>query len=476
MTSTYGSFHLMKSSMNIPLIQALEKGLGKEKVLSNELVKERYSHIWRMDTPLQAQAITFPQNTQEVSLIMKACHEARQPVVVHGGLSNLVGSTETQAEELVISMEKMNRIEEVDAESRTLSLQAGVILEEAQRAATEHGLLLPLTYGAKGSAQIGGAISTNAGGLQVFRFGMTRNLVLGLEAVLADGSIISSMKKVIKDNSGYDLKQLFIGSEGTLGIVTRAVLKLIEAPKSRNTAFAACNSYEEVVQLLKFMDQNLGGSLSTFEVIWGHSYEALTSESTPFSPPIPVGFPFYVLMESLGSQAERDQEYFFSLLEQALEDQLISDAAPALTDRETQNFWAIREGVDILVSFCTIDQHYDVSMPTPLIGKYVEQVRKEMPKIVGVEQVFSFGHIADGNVHLIVGKAHGDPALTKAINEVAYSPLKELGGSVSAEHGIGLDKKPYLSYCRSEEEIQLMRTLKQALDPHKLLNRGKVLD
>ena len=457
------------------LIEQFIELLGPKRVISGEGVGERFSHIWRMDQPLQAEAVLFPLNTQEVSDIMKYCHAAKQKVVVHGGLTNLVGSTETQANEVVISMEKMNQIEELDVFSRTLTLQAGVILEQAQEAARDKGLLLPLTYGAKGSAQIGGAISTNAGGLQVFRFGMMRNLVLGLEAVLADGTVLSSMKKILKDNSGYDLRQLFIGSEGTLGIVTRAVVKLIEAPRSRNTAFVACLSYEKAISFLKFMDKHLAGQLSTFEVLWGHSYEALTAATSPFSPPIAHGQPFYLLLESLGGRPEEDQVHFFELLEKALEEELIYEAFPALTERDRQQFWAIREGVDQLVAFCTYDQHYDISMPTPLIGTYIEDLRKEIGRFEEVECVFSFGHIADGNVHLIIGKKHNRKELTHRINECVYGPLKELGGSVSAEHGIGLDKKAYLPYCRSEQEIELMYTLKKALDPFGLLNSGKIL-
>ena len=457
------------------LIEQFINLLGPERVLCGDGVGERFSHIWKMDQPLQAKAVVFPQNTQEVSAIMKLCHEAHQSVVVHGGLTNLVGSTETHPGDLVIAIEKMNQIEELDLFSRTLTLQAGVILEQAQEAAREKGLLFPLTYGAKGSAQIGGAISTNAGGLQVFRYGMMRNLVLGLEAVLADGTIISSMKKILKDNSGYDLKHLFIGSEGTLGIVTRAVLKLIEAPQSRNTAFVACKSYESAISFLKFMDKQLAGQLSTFEVLWGASYEALTGDNSPFSPPIVHGHPFYLLLEGLGGQPEEDQAYFFEVLERALEEELIHEATPALTERDHYQFWSIREGVDQLVAFCTFDQHYDISMPTPLIGSYIEDLRLKLARIQDVECVFSFGHIADGNVHLIIGKKHNEKELTHQINECVYAPLQELGGSVSAEHGIGLDKKAYLPYCRSEQELNLMHTLKNALDPQGLLNPGKIL-
>ena len=264
--------------MEKPIITQLKRALATTQILTGEALKERYTHIWRMDEPLQALAVILPKTTAEVATALKICHAHHQPVVVHGGLTNLVGSTEmTDGQEIVISMEKMNGIEEVDVQSRTMTVQAGVILENVQNAAKEKDLLFPLNYGAKGSAQIGGAISTNAGGLRVFRFGMTRNLVLGIEAVLADGTVISSLKKVIKDNSGYDIKQLFIGSEGTLGVVTKAVLKLVEAPKSRNSAWIGLTDYHKVVQLLKFMDSGLAGTLSGFELLWKASFVGMTT-------------------------------------------------------------------------------------------------------------------------------------------------------------------------------------------------------
>ncbi|MFK8102077.1 MAG: FAD-binding oxidoreductase, partial [Saprospiraceae bacterium] len=303
--------------MKAQIITALIEQLGTEKVLTEAAVAERYCHIWRMDQSLNAIAVVLPRTTEELAAIMKICHQHGQAVVVHGGLTNLVGSTETQADELVISMEKMNQVEALDDKSRTITVQAGVILENIQNLAKEKALVFPLNFGAKGSAQIGGVISTNAGGLRVFRYGMTRNLVMGLEVVLADGTIMSSLKKIIKDNAAYDLKQLFIGSEGTLGIISKAVLKLVEAPRSRTSAFVGLNDYEKVIALLKFMDAGLAGTLSGFELIWHTTYSAMTSPPALAKPPLPQEFKYYVLLEALGSDQERDQETLQNLLEQA---------------------------------------------------------------------------------------------------------------------------------------------------------------
>jgi len=445
-------------------------------ILFGKEVHDRFHHIWKMEEPLQALAVALPTSTEEVSFIMKVCHKYDQKVVVHGGLTNLVGSTETEGDEVVISMERMNSIEEVDKSSRTLTTQSGVILENIHIAAKENGLLFPLSFGAKGSAQIGGVISTNAGGLRVFRYGMTRALVLGLEAVLADGTIISSMKKIIKDNSAYDLKQLFVGSEGTLGIVTRAVLKLVEAPKRRTTAFVAFDEFERVVEFLKYMDGGLSGTLSGYELIWGDTYKVMTSPPAISKPPIPHGHKYYVLVEGLGSEQEMDQSRMQSLLEDAMVSGLIDDGTLSQSESDLEWFWKIREDVHVLSSKCNNDQHFDISLPIPLIGKVIDDILIELLKVDGVEEAYPFGHIGDGNIHLTVGKRDTSQQLTNAINDVIYSPLKAIGGSVSAEHGIGLHKKRYLHLCRTETEISLMKTLKQALDPKGLLNRGKVLD
>ncbi len=450
-------------------VEQLVQLLGKEKVLIGESLSNRYTHIWRMDIPLQAVALILPSSTKEVSEALKICYLNDQKISIHGGLTNLVGSTETQAQELVISLEKMNKIIEVDTASRTITVEAGTILQHVHEAASTEGLLFPLSYGAKGSAQIGGMIASNAGGLRVLRFGMTRQLVLGLEAVLADGTIISSMKKIIKDNSAYDLKQLFIGSEGTLGIITKAVLKLVEAPKSRCSAFVAFNDYAKVVFFLKYMDQGLAGLLSGYELIWQNTYACMTSPSH-VKQPLPLAYKYYVLLESLGSDQAQDQNKLESLLASALEEDLILDAVPAQTQSDLHWFWSIREDVHVIKSACDIDQHFDISLPIKNIGDYVDQVIPKLKSIVGVNQIYTFGHVADGNIHFIVDKHNNSDEVRKAINHTVYEPLQALGGSVSAEHGIGVDKRDYLALCRTSEEIALMRLLKQSLDSKNILN------
>jgi len=456
------------------MIQELTSIVGENNILAHGKEKTRFTHIWKTDIPLAALAVVFPRSTEEVSAIMKLCHENNQEVVVHGGVTNLVGGTQTQEKQLVISLEKMNSIEEIDEKSRTITVQAGVILENAIDAANDNNLFLPLSFGAKGSAQVGGVVSTNAGGLRVFRYGMTRQMVLGLEAVLADGTIISSLKKIIKDNSGYDLKQLFIGAEGTLGIITKVVFRLQEKPQSRSSAIVGLDNYEHVIALLKFMEKGLAGTLSGFELMWQRTYIAMTS-AHDFSAPIPNNFPYYVFIESLGGDTTSDFNRLEDLIAEAFEKELIGDGVLAQSDRELQGIWKIREDVSVLADLAQFDQHFDISLPIPVIGKEIDAAVEQLEQLDFVEKIFPFGHVADGNIHFIIGKKENSPEIIDAINAIIYGCLERNKGSVSAEHGIGLDKKKYLSTSRTENEINLMRTLKRALDPKNILNPGRII-
>jgi len=450
-------------------ILKLQNLLGIEKVLDRNSIQERYSHIWKMSEGLDAIGVVLPGTTKELSDVLKICNEEEQKVVIHGGLTNLVGGTETVSTDLVISLERMNKILEIDTASRTATVEAGVVLENLRSAVAEKQLIFPLNFGAKGSAQVGGMVSNNAGGLQVLRYGMTRNLVLGIEAVLANGTIISSMKKIIKDNSGYDLKQLFIGSEGTLGIVTKVVLRLIEAPTSRSSAFVALNSYDKVVTFLKHMDQGLGGQLSGYELIWADTYQCMTSPDA-VQLPMSRDYKYYVLLESLGTNIDSDLNQMIRLLEYALEKDLILDAVPAQTESDLEWFWRIREDVHVIKSACTYDHHFDVSLPIASIGEYAAKTITELKKLDFVNAVYTFGHVADGNIHFIVDRTSTTQDDINTINEIVYQPLEKLNGSISAEHGIGVHKKAYLKYSRSEAEINLMKLLKRSLDPNGILN------
>ena len=434
------------------MIAALEAIVGAKNVLANGAEKTRFTHIWKTDIPLEALAVVYPTSTAEVSSILRLCHENNQAVVVHGGVTNLVGATQTEKKHLVIALDKMNAIEEIDEQSRTITLEAGVILENAIDAADEKNLFLPLSFGAKGSAQVGGVISTNAGGLRVFRYGMTRQNVLGLEAVLADGTVISSMKKIIKDNSGYDLKQLFIGAEGTLGIVTKVIFRLQEKPLSRSSAIVGVDKYENVVALLKFMEKGLAGALTGFELMWQRTYRAMTQAPSSYVAPLPDHYPYYVFIESLGSNQQKDQERLTDIIGEALEQGLVGDGVLAQSERELQSIWKIREDVSVLADLAHYDQHFDISLPIPVIGEEVDLIIDALEQMAFVEKIFPFGHVADGNIHFIIGKKENSPEIVEAINAVVYANLEKNKGSVSAEHGIGQLKKNNLKFFKNPVE------------------------
>ena len=457
------------------LIEELDSLLGAEKIIYGKDLDQKYHHVWKMDEPLKAMAMVMPKNTNEVSEIMKICFKNNQEVIIHGGLTNLVGGTESKRDQLVISLEKMNEIEEIDQKSRTVTVQSGVILENLINSVSEKDLLLPLNFGAKGSAHIGGAISTNAGGLRVLKYGMVRQMILGLEVVLPDGRIVSSLKKIIKDNSGYDLKQFFIGSEGTLGIVTKAVLKLIEAPSTRHSAILGVNDYESVIDLLKALEKGLGGTLSAFELMWGNTYRTMIEKSTSLISPIDQNYDYYVFVETLGSNKKQDLSLLQNLIEKALEDNIVIDGSLAETEKELNNLWQIREDVSILDSNANHAQHFDISIPIPLIGKIVDSINDNLKKLSFVKNIYIWGHVADGNIHFIVGKEKNSDEIIKKVNEVVYEPLKENNGSISAEHGIGLHKKNYLIKSRSKPEIELMKQIKHFFDPKNILNPGRII-
>lgn len=444
--------------------------VGEQGVLSGESVRERAAVLFhgRVD----ADVLVRPRNTAQVSQILALCHSRGQPVVVHGGLTGLVNGADAARGDVVLSLESMTAIERVDAAGRTLRAQAGAKLGNVQREAEKHGMVFPLDLGARDSATIGGNIATNAGGLRVLRYGMMRNLVLGLEAVLADGTVLTSLNRMLKNNAGYDLKQLFIGSEGTLGVVTRAELRLVSRTRSQETLLAALPSFDALVELLNRLDAGLGGQLAAFEALWGNYYDLNTAPPAQNAPPLARGAPFYAIAETLGGDPESDRARLEAVLGEALEAGVVSDVTLANSETERRAIWNIREDVwqpKHIAPLLT----FDVSLPIENMKAYVEEVTASVRAFAGENRSFVFGHMADGNLHLVI--AAGDDAPTRArVEDMVYRPLGAIGGSVSAEHGIGLEKRAYLPLSRTPAEIAAMRAIKRALDPKGILNPGKV--
>lgn len=454
-----------------PVINLLSKRFAAADLLTGEAIAARATSYWNAD-PTTAKLIIFPRSTDDVSFILKTCHDHGQSVVVQGGRTGVAQGADAKPDDVVISFEKMTAIEDIDVTGCTAIVQAGAVLETVQDKIAEHGLLFPLDLGARGSCTVGGNVATNAGGINVIRYGMMRNLVLGLEVVLADGTVLSSMNHMLKNNAGYDLKQLFIGTEGTLGIVTRVVIRLFPALASSRSALVAMNDFDAVTGFLRQAGQALGGDLSAYEVMWGTYYRAVTGPDL-HRPPLPRDYPYYVIVKMEGSDPEADGARFETMLANALELGVIIDAILPQSEREEHDIWAVREQFEPLFVHDPVFL-YDISVPIKDMAPYVDQVERGIADRWPDGLCFALGHIGDGNLHFFVAPKDGQAKHEEA-DEIIYSALVPYGGSVSAEHGIGHEKKAWLGASRTEEEIATMRLLKQTLDPANILNPGVVL-
>lgn len=457
------------------LVADLRALLGEWGVVTGERLASRVydQHVG----PVRAEVLVRPANTSQVSAVLGLCHARGQPVVPHGGLTGLVYGGAASEDELILSLEALNRIESVDVAGRTMRVEAGVTLQRVQEEAERLNLMFALDLGARGTATIGGNISTNAGGMRVVRFGMMRSLVLGLEVVLADGTVLCSLNRMLKNNAGYDLKQLFIGTEGTLGIVTRADLRLAPRPTSSAAAFVACRDFGAIPELLGMLDARLGGQLSAFEALWPDFYELTTTAPALSAPLLPYGHGIYVLVEALGADPGSDQERFERVLADALEREVIVDAVIAKSEAERNAMWAPREDVFQMDRYGR-SHSFDVSLAIADMPRYLDTVRRGLQERVPGARQFVFGHVADGNLHISVcaGDDERHAATFDEVEHCVYEPLRAIAGSISAEHGIGLERKAYLEISRTRAEIATMRTLKAALDPRGILNPGKVID
>ena len=452
------------------LLDEIKNVVGDNGLITGDEVRQRPGD-WRGETRCQAKAIVRPSSTGEVSQVVEICYRHRQPLVAAGGLTGLVHGVDAGPDEIMLSFERMTAIENIDAVGRTMTVQAGAPLEKVQNAARDAGLHYAVDLGARGSATIGGNISTNAGGNQVLRYGMTREQVLGLEAVLADGTVISSMNRLLKNNSGYDLKQLFIGTEGTLGIVTRAVLKLAPQPHQPRTAFLACDSFEAVACNFSTLGESYGPALTSFEVMWDNYYDLIVAKSDRHQAPVPHGHKFYIIVEANLD----DEARFAGALETNIDSGLIADAAIAQSGPQRDAMWAIRDDIIGLMMAMLPGAVFDVSLPITEMAAYAEDVSTKVSSTFGEgARTVIFGHIGDGNLHIVISAPEWDETKIRQSEEIVYAPLSAIGGAISAEHGIGIEKRDYLALSRSADEIALMRRLKAALDPAGILNPGKV--
>ena len=457
------------------LVARLQDAVGAEVVTADAAALERHRRDWMMEmAPDETMlALARPRTTAEVAAILRLCDAAGCPVVPQGGLTGLTGGALPRPGALALSLERMNAIEETDPVSASMTVQAGVTLQRVQEEAEAHGMLFPLDLGGRGSCQVGGNLSTNAGGNHVLRYGMMRELVLGLEAVLPDGTVVTSLNKMLKNNAGYDIKQLFIGSEGTLGVVTRAVLRLHPRPLSVCTALCTLDDYDAVCAMLRLTKERLGGMLSAYELMWPSFYAFAAAVRQ--RAPIPPSERFHLLVEAAGTDQEADQARFERLIEAGLEGGLVRDAVVARSIAQRQELWTIRDCSAELRGRFWPHQTFDVSIPVPRIGAFCTALEARLGALWPEVEVIVFGHVADSNIHLAI-RTGARPFPAAEIDRAVYDAVGEWLGSVSAEHGIGLVKKAYLDRSRSPGEIALMRRIKAALDPRGILNPGKVFD
>ena len=469
--------------MSATIRQALSEILGPDGVLTEGPDLEPYLVDHRKLYHGHALAVVLPRTVEQVSRVLKFCNDHAIAVVPHGGNTGYCGGAtpDESGAQIVISMRRMNRIRSLDPLNYSLVAEAGCILAQVQRAADDAERLFPLSLGSEGTCQIGGNLSTNAGGLSVLRYGMMRDLVLGLEVVLADGRVLSALSALRKDNTGYDIKSLFIGAEGTLGIITAASLKLFPKIRSSATAFAAVPTVRAAVDLLARLKESSGDRVSSFELIPRMGVDLTTQHIPGVSDPLEKPHSWYVLCELTSARAADPLD---AVLEEALggalEDGLVLDAALARSERERAALWKLRESIPEAQRVDGASLKHDICVPIHALPDFVERACAWVAEHVPDGRLVVYGHVGDGNLHFNLNQAPGsnrdsflarEPFIRRAIHDF----VREFGGSFSAEHGIGRLKVHELERYASPVELDLMRAVKKALDPNGVLNPGKVL-
>jgi (R)-2-hydroxyglutarate---pyruvate transhydrogenase len=452
--------------------------LGKESAIIDGITKdasediEAFNGDWTRKYRGQSKLLLKPGSTEEVSKILKYCNDNMLAVVPQGGNSGLVGGSVPVFDEVIINMSRMNNIRFFDEVSGTLVADAGCILEVVDHYLAERGHIFPLDLGAKGSCHIGGNVSTNAGGLRLLRYGSLHGTVLGVEAVLPDGTIVDDLSRLRKNNTGYDLKQLFIGAEGTIGIVTGVSILCPQRSQAVNVAFFGLKSFEKVQAAYREAKGQLSEILSAFELMDGQSQD-LVSTVTKNKRPLEGDHPFYCLIETSGSNSEHDNEKLEKFLEFVMEKDIVSDGVVAQDETQVKSLWSWREGVPEASGHFGGVYKYDVSIPLKEMYGLVEEMREKMDKagLLGdsgehpVVGVVGYGHMGDSNLHLNVAVRRYDKKVEKELEPFVYEWIAKRNGSISAEHGLGLAKKNYIGYSRSETMIGLMKQIKNLYDP-----------
>ena len=464
------------------VLGALRRAVGAAQVLT-EGDLSAYEIDWRKRYHGRALAVVRPGSTSEVAAVVRACAEHGAGLVPQGGNTGMVGGSvpDGSGTQVLLNLTRMSRVRAIDAANLTLTAEAGCVLQAVQEAAAVQALLFPLSLAAEGSCTIGGNLSTNAGGTQVLRYGNARDLCLGLEVVTASGEVWHGLSGLRKDNTGYDLRDLFIGSEGTLGVITAATLKLYPQPAASCTALAALPSLEAAVGLLQLAQARLAASLTGFELMGDHALSLVRAHCPQLAQPLAAA-PWMVLLEQSDSEGEDHARALFeALLEAALERGLISDAAVASSLEQSRAMWRLRESIPLAQSLEGLNIKHDISLPVSAITRFVTATDAALVTAFPGARLVNFGHLGDGNLHYNVQAPPGadGPAFLRdceaAVNAIVYDAVDTHGGSISAEHGIGALKRDELAQRKSPVAMNMMRAIKQALDPQNLMNPGRLL-
>lgn len=471
------------SHLNEAFTQALEQVVGSAGLIQDPGRMQSYLSDWRNAYCGKAALVVRPASTAEVAEVVRLCREAGVALVPQGGNTGLCGGSipDDSGTQVVLSLTRMTAIRAIDAANETITVEAGVILQRLQEAANEVGRLFPLSLGSEGSCTVGGNLATNAGGTAVLRYGNMRDLALGLEVVLADGRVWDGLRGLRKDNTGYDLKHLFIGSEGTLGIITAAVLKLFPAVRSLTTAWVALPSPQAAVDLIGRMRTLCGDRLTGFELMSRQSVEFVLQHVAGCSDLFNEVHPWYVLIELSDTLVDANlAQMLEDGLGEALEQGEALDAVVASNEAQVAALWALREGISEAQNHEGPSLKHDISVPVSSIPAFIEATDRKLKEAFPGVRIVAYGHVGDGNLHYNISKPVGTgdvpfKAHTDAIMHVIYDATAAFAGSISAEHGLGQAKRAAAQHYKGPLELELMRTLKQALDPVGLMNPGKLL-
>ncbi|HUG59110.1 MAG TPA: FAD-binding oxidoreductase [Candidimonas sp.] len=460
----------MQNSVIIPTLSDLA---GQISCLSHGDDLQRYRQDASGLQEAGEPAMVFrPSTPAQVVDIVRACHNEGRKLTIQGGRSGLAGGAVPDANDVVVSLEQLTEVEEFDTVGGTITVQAGMVLENLCGLVEEQGWYFPMDLGARGSCQIGGNVATNAGGNRVLRYGTMRELVLGLEVVLADGTVLSMMNKGLKNNTGLDLKHLFIGTEGTLGVITRVVLRLFPKPERRYSALLALETFEQMTTILKKARGCLP-TLSSFEVMW-QNYLQAAGKTLSKTPPFNAQYPIYILLETEGQDTPDNAQALEDFLGDMLEKGLAADVIIPQTHEQSAQLWKFRDAIGEILREMQPYVAFDVGIPLKILPGFIQTVCDRLSATWPQAQNLLFGHLGDGNLHLSTGPHAEDDLM--AVEALVYGEVERVGGSISAEHGIGRIKKPFLKHSRSPGELALMRQLKLLLDADNHLNAQRILD